>query len=404
MIFKIAFRNTLRQRRRSLLTALTMLGGFVLSALSIGWSEGSYNYVINMFTRNRLGHIQVHGKGYLDKPSLYNTVKDYSSIGKKIGELKQTVSWAPRLFTAGLASIGDDSSAVTIKGIDSERENKTTDFNKKIVKGKPFSSASMKQAMLGKGLADVFNADIGSEVVIVSQAADGSIANDLYTVRGIVESGDAMSDRTDFYLKLREAQNLFYLNNQVHEIAVVVRNLDKVGETADEIRQKIDRENVSVATWQEFASDFYKAMQADKQGMWVMLFVIVLIVAVGVLNTVLMSVLERTKEYGVLKAIGTKPKQIFLQVISEVNIIALASILAGTVISIGINYALSNYGIKMPFSFTYGGMEFNTMYTEVNFMSVYIPAITVMLSASVVSIFPALRAAKIVPVKAMRER
>ncbi|MFW6160141.1 MAG: ABC transporter permease, partial [Acidobacteriota bacterium] len=160
--------------------------------------------------------------------------------------------------------------------------------------------------------------------------------------------------------------------------------------------------NLSVASWKEFAKDFYQAMKADLQGMWIMLFVIILIVAVGVLNTVLMTVLERTREYGVLKALGTKPKQIFLQVILEINIIALASIIIGAGLSLIINHILSIHGINLPYSFTYGGMEFKTMYSEISARSLYIPALTVALAASVVSLFPALRAARIAPGRAMR--
>ena len=84
MMFKIAFRNTFRQKRRTILTVLTMLGGFALSSIAIAWSDGSYNRLIDMFTRNQLGHIQVHAKQYLDRPSLYKTIDDYTNIGQGI--------------------------------------------------------------------------------------------------------------------------------------------------------------------------------------------------------------------------------------------------------------------------------------------------------------------------------
>ena len=402
MTLKIAFRNALRQRRRTILTALTMFGGFVLAAISIGWGEGTYTYVINMFTRNHLGHIQIHRKGYLDKPSLYKTIDDYYRIGEKIQNLKGVEAWAPRLFSAGLASVEDKSAAVQVIGIDPALEQETTLFNKKIIKGKPFSSHSSSEAILGKGLAEVLHAKPGDEAVIVSQAADGSIANDLYRIIGILESGDEMSDRMAFYLPLEVAQQLFVLEERIHEIAIVIRDLDRVEALTRRISQELNASYLSVDPWQEFAKSFYQAMKADLQGMWIMLFVIILIVAVGVLNTVLMSVLERTREYGMLKALGTKPRQIFWQVLAEVNIIAVASIVVGAGLSILINYLLSIQGVSMPTSFTYGGMEFNKFYSEVSARSLFIPAITVLLAASVISAFPALRASRIDPAKAMR--
>lgn len=130
MLLKIAFRNVLRQKRRTILTALTMCGGFTLAAVSIGWSDGSYSYIIDMFTRNRLGHIQIHGKGYLDRPSLYNTIHDYTAVGEKIESIEGVEAWAPRVFCAGLASVGEKSAGVQIIGIDPEREVTATRFDK----------------------------------------------------------------------------------------------------------------------------------------------------------------------------------------------------------------------------------------------------------------------------------
>jgi len=379
-----------------------MFGGFVLASISIGWGEGTYAYVINMFTRNRLGHIQIHREGYLDKPSLYKTIDDYHRIGEKIQNLKGVEAWAPRLFSSGLASVEDKSAAVQVIGIDPALEQETTRFNKKIIEGNPFSPHSSSEAILGKGLAEVLHAQPGDEAVIVSQAADGSIANDLYRVIGILESGDEVSDRMAFYLTLGEAQQLFVLGERIHEIAIVVRDLDRVEALTKRISQELNASPLTVDPWKEFAKSFYQAMKADLQGMWVMLFVIILIVAVGVLNTVLMSVLERTREYGVLKALGTKPRQIFWQVLVEVNIIAVVSIVVGAGLSILINYLLSIHGVSMPTSFTYGGIEFNKFYSQVSARSLFIPALTVLLAASVISVFPALRAARIDPARAMR--
>ena len=143
-------------------------------------------------------------------------------------------------------------------------------------------------------------------------------------------------------------------------------------------------------------------MQADRQGDLVGRMIIMLIVAIGVLNSVLMSVLERTREYGVLKAMGTKPRQIFGVVVVEVVFIALGSIVIGALFGAGLNYLLSIYGISLPHEFSYGGMAFQKMYATVSVRSLTIPAITVLVSAIAVSLFPALRAARIAPASAMR--
>ncbi len=398
----MAFRNIFRQKRRSILTALTMFGGFALATISIGWADGSYNFIINMFTRNQLGHIQIHAGGYREDPSIYKTIKNYALVGDTVSQVHNVEYWTPRLFAAGLVSVNNNSTGAQVIGINPLREDEATHFSKKVIEGKSFSEKPAHEAILGKGLARTLEAAVGDEIVIVSQAADGSIANDIYTIIGIVSTGDDISDRMSFYMNLTDAQDLFVLPDQVHEIAVIVTRLSVVKKVTDEIRERLDTKKLEVAPWQVFAKSFYQAMSADKQGMWIMLFVIILVVAVGVLNTVLMSVLERQKEYGLLKAMGTKPGSIIGLVLYEVNILAIVSVIIGAILGTLVNYLLSHQGITLPQAFTYGGMEFKTMYTEVNVRSLIIPTITVVLAATFISIFPAMRAAHTEPARTMR--
>ena len=402
MILKIAFRNTLRQKRRTILTGLAMIVGFTLLSLTIGLSDGAYGNIITMFTRNRIGHIQVHREGYLDKPSLYKTIDNASAVGEVIHGIAGVEAWTPRVHGAGLGSVGEKSTAVQIIGVDVARETQATRFDKKVVEGNTLSETPSHEAVIGKGLAKIMSATVGSEIVIVSQGADGSIANDLYKIIGIVESGDDITDRVACYLHIEKAQELLVLEGRVHEIVVIVSNINRVDKITSAIETQLNDSTLDVAPWQEVAKSFYRAMRTDQQGDAISRLVIMLIVAIGVLNTVLMSVLERTREYGVLKAVGTKPAQIFWLVVCEVVIIALGSICVGALLGVLVNYLLSTYGITYPQEITYGGMKLKTLYAEVNVRCLVIPAITVMVSAAIVSLFPAIKAARIMPAQAMR--
>jgi ABC-type lipoprotein release transport system permease subunit len=256
--------------------------------------------------------------------------------------------------------------------------------------------------MLGKGLAKRLHAGLGDEVIVVSQGADGSIANDLYTITGIIDSGNELSDQAGLYLHLADAQELLVLEGRVHELAVVSESIRGLHRLARRIEGAITRPGLAVQTWREFAKAFYDAMQADKQGAWVSLFIIILLVSFGVLNTVLMNVLERTREYGLLRAVGTKPGQIFSLVIVEVIFMALMSVAIGILVSYGINYVFSFKGIPLPISIDYGGVTFSEMYTEINTRSYVIPLVSVVFSALFVSVFPAVKAARTQPAAAMR--
>ncbi len=402
VLFKIAFRNLFRQKRRTVFTALSMFGGFVLAAFFIGFADGAYNGIIDIFTRNRLGHIQIHKKDYLDNPSIYKTIDDVDEINNLLENTKKVENWTPRLFSAGLVSVGEETAGAQITGIDPEKENLTTHFEKKIVKGRNFSSEPSHEAILGKGLAKILKTGLNEEVIIISQAADGSIANDIYTIVGISETGNDTEDRISFFLHIKDAQKLFVLDERIHEMAITVESLNDVRKTTQVLKQELSDTELSVAPWQVFARSFYIAMKADKEGMWIMLVIIMIIVAVGVLNTVLMSVLERQREYGVLRAVGTKPAQIIKLVLAELNIIAVICVVAGAIIAFLLNSFFVSHGIELSNPINYGGMEFKSMYSEVNARSFYIPAIVVILSATFVGIFPALKAAHTDPAKSMR--
>jgi ABC-type lipoprotein release transport system permease subunit len=402
MTIKIAFRNIFRQKRRTLLTTLTMFGGFTLCSFSIAWMDGSYANVIDLFTRNQLGHIQIHHLDYLDRPSLYRNIGDYESIGRLMDGIDGVEAWAPRVFSAGLASVGEKTTGVRIVGVDPLRETAATRLDKKVAEGELFSNDPSHEALLGRGLAKRLHASIGDEVVVVSQGADGSIANDLYVVTGLVDSGDEIADQSAFYLHLHDAQELLVLEGRVHELAVVSGSIRNLRRLADRIEGAVARPGLIVETWQEFARSFYDAMRADQQGNWISIVIIVLLVAIGVLNTVLMSVLERTREYGLLRAVGTTPIQVFTLVIIEVFIMAIISVIVGFVASYILNYSLSFTGMSLPVSIDYGGVTFSEMYTEINVRSYVIPLLCVVSSAIFISFFPAIKAARTQPAEAMR--
>lgn len=398
----MAFRNIFRQKRRTLLTVLMMLGGFALSSISIAWSEGTYSRIIDMFTRNSLGHIQIHRQGYLDKPSIYRTIDEEKKVFSVLENTQGVTAYAPRVIAAALVSAQEKSAAARVIGIDPELEDEATRFSKKIVTGTPLGESAAHMVVLDERLAEMLRAGVSDTLVLVSQAADGSIANDLYVVTGLLSPGNTPEDRSTIYLHIDDAQELFVLGKRIHEVAVICGDLDEVPAVMESIENELHEMGLEVDSWKEVAGSFYRAMKADQQGAWILLFVILLVVAVGVLNTVLMSVLERTREYGMLRAVGTRPRQMFELVLCEVFIMAVLSVALGALLAVGVNYYLSIEGIGFGTSLTYGGVTFNRMYTELNIRSYIIPGVCVLLTALIVAVYPALRAASVAPARALR--
>ena len=398
---RLAVRNLFRQGKRTVFTGLSMLVGFVLACFFIGWADGTYNNIIDGFTRNRLGHIQIHKQGYLDDPSLYKTIEDPKGLAGELEKTDHIDSWTPRIYAAGLVSAGEQSAGGRIIGIDPEQENRTTGIAGRLVDGEFFTGAS-NQAVIGKTLATVLEAEIGEQLIIVSQAADGSIANDLYRIIALIDTGDPGLNRSGVYLSLSDAQTLFVLPAQVHEIAVTVDNLNRVQEVTNNLSRRLSGSGLEVDPWQVFASEFYKAMQADKNGMYLSLLVVVIVVAITILNTVLMSVLERQKEYGVLRAVGTRPGRIVGMVVTETALLAAASIVLGSILGFLLNLYFSRHGIALANPIEWGSVQFRYMKGEINARSFYLPTLTVTVTSLLVCLPPALKAARTEPAETMR--
>ncbi|MBN1434108.1 ABC transporter permease [Candidatus Fermentibacterales bacterium] len=402
MILKLALRNVLRQRRRTVFTMLTMFAGFFLSSLSIGWQEGAYLDVIDMFTRSRTGHVQIHTGEYVENPALYETIYDYELVAGKVEAVRGVESWTARLYAAALVQVGEQSSGVRVVGFDPARETRATGFESMLSDGRMLSDSARGEVLVGDGLAAFLDAAVGEDMILLSQAADGSIANERCTIAGIVDTGDPQTDRASCYMHLDDAQYVFMLEGRVHEIAVIAASLGRVRDLAGRIGEALADDELLVEPWQEFASEFYHAMQADLQGMWIMVAVIMVVVAVGVLNTVLMSVLERQREYGVLRALGTRPVCIVRLVLAEIAIMALLSVLLALPASLLGLHLLHEIGLRLPQAMEYGGIQFTHVRAMITPSSVYIPSITVVATAILVGLLPAMRAARTRPASAMR--
>jgi len=391
---KMALRNIFRQKRRSLLTSLTMFGGFVLVMIAVGMTDGSFNGMIDMFTRNSMGHIQVHAQGYLDKPSLHKVIPDYLKVGQKIAGVEGVEAWTPRVFSAGLSSVGDKTAAAVLSGIDPSLENKAVNFDKKIYEGRPLAAGPAKETAIGRGLAKTLKAKPGDALVFVTQGADGSLANEKYLIVALVDSGNEVADRSSLFLHIADAQELLVLDGKAHEIAIVAPKLGKVAKVKRAVEAALADPRLSVEPWQEFARGFYLAMQAENKEHQVSLIVFFIIVAVGVLNTTLMSVLERRREHGLLKALGTRPGRLFRMILNEVLLMALASIAIGSVVGTAANLYLSRHGFKFSQGFTFGGMVYDRLLVEISARCYIIPSLLVLAAALLVAIYPALKAAR----------
>lgn len=405
LLLKLALRNVLRNRRRSLLTIISMGGGYFLLSAMAAMTEGSYSNMIDLFTGDHTGHVQIHQQDYLTRPNLYKTIKSPNQILRKLKKHKDVVSVSPRIYGPSLAYGNQKSSPTNVIGIDSEQESKTTALKEKLKFGEYLiggqTSHGYFPAMIGHTLAKNLKLNVGDQLVLISQGMDGSIANDVFNVTGIVGTDDS-NERLNVYVSLEAMSSFLSFSNQVHEIVIklthqrLAKNFAATMQSMEENTQNI------YSPWQVVEAGFYNGMQADKKGNYVSMGILIFIVAIGVLNAVLMSTLERTHEFGVLKAIGTRPAGIARLILLESSLLAIASCILGAMFALPLNYWMMTEGIAMPTPVEMGGIKFDTMLGEINAFSVGMPALVVIFSTLMVSVVPAIHASKISPVEAMR--
>jgi len=402
LIFKLAFRNILRQRRRSLLTALSMAGGYMLFVFSMSLLEGSWTNVVDIFTLDHTGHVQIHKDDYAKRPKIYKTITDRDSVESVLTDNEGVKGWAPRVYSTALAYGGDKTSIAQIFGIDVTLEPSVTRIKQKVTEGIYFDNQpdadGYAKAMIGRGLANILKLNIGDEIVLISSGADGSIANDVFVISAIVGNTTSF-DRLGVFLPITVAQRFLSIDADVHEYALLARDKHANERLARSLQLALPQ--LKVSPWQEIEATFYRTMQSDKQSNYFTMGLIVFIVFVGVLNTVLMSVLERTKEFGVLRSIGCRPSELVKLIFIETVMLAFASILAGLVLILPVIMWFTNVGLKLDIAFDMGGVVFDTMKGDFSAYVIFMPMGFMLLTAALISLPPGLRAARILPREAM---
>jgi len=409
LMLKLAFRNILRNRRRTILTILSMFGGYVLMSVQLSVTEGSYDQMLEFYTKDTTGHVQITAPGYVERPTLYKSVPVSDDIMTVLGDQPGVQAVTARIESSALAYGETKSFPVEVKGVDPGREADLSYLVDKVSKGDYLTgepdSEGYYDAMIGAQAARQLNLGIGDELVLISQGADGSLANDLYRISAILgESEDA--EARWVVLPLQAAQAFYVMPGEAHRLIVLGRNHHQARTLETELQNWVDHQwpedDYRATAWQEVAKDFYRTMQADKEGGQVTLYILVFLVCIGVLNTVLMSVMERTGEFGVLKAIGTSPSRLFWLIVLETLLLAFTACVIGVLAAWPINAWFTAVGIQMAEPMEISGIVFSHYKGQLSLYVFAYPAVVILLAAVIIALMPGLRAARIVPVDAMR--
>ena len=402
-VFRMAWRNVWRNRRRTLVTVSAMALALFVMIQYAGLAEGFFAGMERNILELETGDLQIFAPGFRDKPSLYTRMDDPEPFLRDLEQAGYRA--AARLIAGGLAAGNETSAGATLLGVDIARDARVSRIHEEIHQGAWLDPGDPGGAVLGRRLAHTLGVGPGDEIVVLTQGADGSLANELYRVRGVLKNVGDRVDRTGVFLPADTFRELLVLPAGVHQI-IVRRPADTgLAPAADEVRTLAG--GLDVQSWKQLLPTLASMLESTQAVMYTMFLIFYMAVGILVLNAMLMAVFERIREFGVLKALGVGPGGVLSMILVEVAIQTGLALLAGGLLSIPAGWYLSVKGIDMS---RLGGIAISGIAWDPVWRSVIRPetllgpVLTLLGVVLLAVLYPALKAAMIQPMDAIHHR
>ncbi len=403
MIWSIAWKNIWRNKTRSsivmLAVAFGLFGGTFASAFMNGMSEQR----IRTGILTEVSHIQIHHPEFLNNNDIKYSIKDLENKIHEIESMDAVMAASPRIKLTTMANTAETGTGVTLNGIDPEKEKRVSNLFEFVKEGNYFSENKKNQILIGKELAKKLDVKIRSKIIITFQRTDGIISSGAFRVTGIFETNNAGFDNTQVFVNEKDiARLLSFGPNQAHEIAILINDKELAKQKADQLQNMYP--NLLVRDWKEIKPELGMLSDMMKQMMIVIIVIILLALGFGIVNTMLMVIMERTREIGMLMAVGMKKSKIFSMILLETIFLSITGGIVGLILCYAVIIIFSKTGIDLSLyaeglesigysTKVYPGIDF-TFYFQVVFLTIF--------TGVVASIFPAIRALKLKPVNAIR--
>jgi len=405
---RMAWRNIWRNPRRTILTISAIVFASTLLIFMLSFQLGSYGTMINASVRIHTGHLQVQAKGYHDKKSMRLVVPDPSAVGKLMDGVPEVKAYTFRADAFSLASSKERTYGALVIGVDPVRESQVSTLKQLIRQGNYLAEHDTNQALVGELLAKNLRVEVGDEVTILGQGRDGSIAATVVRVKGIYKSGMEDFDRSSIHVPLKLFQDVYAMRGTVHEVVAVGTALKQVSEMKKAIQaglRKLDQQNTLVALdWDELMPGLLQAIKLDLVSGIIFWFILIVVVAFSILNTFLMAIFERTREFGVLMAIGTSPGRLTRLLLIESAAMTIIGIIVGTIFGCLLTWYFQIHGINLG-----GASELMSqygisgrMYPQLSLITALSGPGAVLIITLLTALYPAFKVRRLRPTEAMR--
>lgn len=405
IVFRLAWRNLWRHPKRTWLTMGAMIFSNILLVFMMSFQFGMYGLMIENTLKIFTGHIQVQAPGYLDDKKMRQTVPGIVPLADSLRRTLQNDRVAARGQAFALASSDDRSYGIAIFGVESQFEPKVSSIPGLISDGRYLNDNDAAEIIIGSVLARNLRVTVGDEITLLGSGVDGSFAAAVVEIVGVFSSGIKDIDRNIAEIPLGLFQDTFFMEGAGHQISIVGDDLDSVSELQSEVRALLPAtDDLVVHDWSELQPGVKQAIQADMGSAFFMYLILVVLVAFSVLNTQLMSVLERTREFGIVMSLGLKPGKLGRLVVLETALMGLMGTFIGMLAGAAITAWVGTVGFTLP-GMDEMAAQFNLparMFPQVSALSLFAGPLIVFLFTLLASIYPAVRLHWLHPVAAMR--
>jgi ABC-type lipoprotein release transport system permease subunit len=330
----IAYRNLWRNRRRTLITVSSIFFGVFLAVIMSSMQEGSYENMINNVVKFYSGYIQIHEENYWENKTLYNSFEASDELYKSLKAIDEISLITPRLESFALASSEDITQPVMVLGIDPEKEVKLTGISKWIQEGS-YLTDSEDGILLASDLAKHLKSKVNDTIALLSQGYYGSTVAEKFIVTGILNFPSPEMNKSFIYMDINKARQFYYDENLSTSLVIMVDNYYEVNPVLKKIRSQLDPPYTAMS-WDEMSPEMVQMIQSDRAGGIIMKAILYIIIAFGILGTVMMMIAERRREMGVMVAIGMQKHALAGIVFYETMMIGVIGVISGIMVSIPI--------------------------------------------------------------------
>ena len=406
MIFKIAWRNIYRNKKRSLITITSVFAALLLIILMRALQFGFYDKLIETVVESYAGYVEIHADGFWDNQSLDNSMRVDQQLLDDIQSVEGVENIVQRLQTFSLISVGEKTKGGVINGINLSEEQKITDWNKKMVSGS--FDLSDNEIIIAKGIAEFFDISENDTLILYGQGYRGMMAAGKYPVKGVIDLKNPDLNKIGLFMTMETVRNYVSSDEISTHIIIGKEKYYDEGKIVEDLGLILS-DDYEVMTWKETLPEIEQTITADSAGGLIMAFILYVIVVFGMFGTVLMMTEERKYEFGVLISIGMSRIRLFGIILVETIILSMV----GVVLAVMVTYPISIYYNINPIDMALlMGDGANQMIEEMGFspmipMSISwdIPlshSLVIFIFSLLISIYPAIKISKLNPVKSMK--